>query len=122
MPASADDGDSSAGEEPHAPPAASSAPARPPSAGASAAAKRRKKKKKGGGVAAESADQTAQPDGLAADEDLDSILAELNLSQARLSMPNTNQQQNEQGCVAHTVNNVCCPNVLPVDADSGPSW
>ena len=59
--------------------------ARPPSA-KSAAAKRRKKKKKdgGGGKAAESAEQPAQRDGLAVEEDLDSILAELNLSQARL--------------------------------------
>lgn len=63
---------------------ASLPPARPPSAKA-AAAKRRKKKKKqeGGGKAAESAEQPAQRDGLAAEEDLDSILAELNLSQAR---------------------------------------
>ena len=82
MPVASDGSSGSADEAPREQPAASPAAARPPSAGASAAAKRRKKKKKGGGNAAESADQAAQPDGLGKEEDLDSILAELNLTQA----------------------------------------
>jgi len=63
------------GQQPAAKP---SVPPPRPSSGKSAAAKRRKKKRRqeGGGKTADS----VQPDGLAAEEDLDSILAELNLS------------------------------------------
>ena len=98
----ASDSDESAAAEAQQPPqqpasTASAQPARPASSKSAVAKRRKKKLKGGGGRTADPAEQRAQPDGLAAEEDLDTILAELNLSQARLLIALNSQEVGLRG-------------------------